>query len=245
MISAALSGLPWVALAMDQGLPKVLNQVLICSADQSGSCETLCINTNLPCTSTTYVDSTPTPTQATEAGNTDLNQTTATSSTLSPSTSKHKPNSNAIVGGVVGGVVFLAILAVMFFFLRRRKRRRNPKAHEGIPVLDKSRASSPASHASPVYGGAHPHLVGSAPPPPPAPVATYHGHQKTYDEPHQQPQQQLPPSQPIVAPAELQSREVDEDGVSVSSFDMQRPQESVPRLPVYQRRTPPGSSTVV
>ena len=51
----------------------------------------------------------------------------------------------------------------------------------------------------------------------------------------QQQQQAVPAPQQFAAPpAELHSREVNEDGISVSSFDMERPPE-VPRLPVYKR----------
>ncbi|KAF8253534.1 hypothetical protein K440DRAFT_625630 [Wilcoxina mikolae CBS 423.85] len=237
LISATLCGLSCVALAQQQPAE---NQ----NPNTAASPTTAICSRQNECPSTTSVNAA----ETTSNGSMQVNgNPTSESTPTSLSSSKNPgPKSGAIIGGVVAGVVVLALFAILFFFfLRRRKRRGDPKSHhEAIGVLDKSRASSPASHASPVYGGAHPPIDGSAPPPPPPPIATYHDRQTTYDEPHQQPQQQLPPPHPVIAPAELQSREVDEDGVSVSSFDMQRPQaSSVPRLPVYQRATPPGSST--
>jgi type IV secretory pathway VirB10-like protein len=151
-----------------------------------------------------------------------------------------KTNVGAIVGGVIGGILAVALLATLAFLLGRRKRRQQDHS-EPHAILEKSRASSPTSHTSPMYNSAVPPPAqsGNIPPPPPhpppalaqAPVSTpppLHGSPPTVAE---------PPAQPARAPIELQSREVDEDGVSVSSFDLQRPaqERSVPRLPVYHR----------
>jgi len=148
-----------------------------------------------------------------------------------------------IAGGVVGGVLALVLIGGLIFFLKRRQRNREkPSAHhESAVIADKSRASSPVSHTSPIYGGAGAAVV----PPPAAPTRQF------TDPEFANP---LPPQQPVVpiapvytpqqqqaayspgSPAELQSREVDGDGVSVNSFDMQRPvdEPTVPRLPVCQ-----------
>jgi len=152
-----------------------------------------------------------------------------------------------IAGGVVGGVLGLALIGGLIFFLKRRKHNREkPSAHhESAVIADKSRASSPVSHTSPIYGGAG----AAAVPPLAAPTRQPTDPEFANPPPSQQhvvpiapvhtpPQQQaayLPGS-----PAELQSREVDVDGVSVNSFDMQRPvdEPTVPRLPVNQ---PTGS----
>ena len=135
---------------------------------------------------------------------------------------KSGPNAGAIAGGVIGGLFALGLLGALAFFLRRR-RGRAPGAHAQLEAshvpISKSRSSSPTSpvvYPSPGSAAAVAYEESRSAPPPP------------------------PPPPPPVAPAELLSREVDEDGVSVSSFDMNRPasQElSVPRLPVYN----PGS----
>ncbi|KAI5798072.1 hypothetical protein FPQ18DRAFT_302175 [Pyronema domesticum] len=156
-----------------------------------------------------------------------------------------KPQIAPIVGGVIGGVFGLSLLIGLLIFFLRRQRRANTH-HESAPVLDKSRASSPTSHASPVY---------SAPPA----TTTWNPSsdhnlqsgvplQETYIPNQQHAQQQgvpvlqppeapgAPASQIRAGPVELHSREVDVDGVSINSFDMERPsQPEVPRLPVYQR----------
>jgi hypothetical protein len=149
--------------------------------------------------------------------------------TASNTSKKRGPNVGAIAGGVIGGVLFLALIAGFLFFFLRRRRSARAQADDvydrsAIAVLDKSRASSPTSHAvePPVYAGAVPPQQAQQPAAA-APVPA--------------------PRQPTPEPVELHSREVDDDGVSVSSFDMQRPEErAVPRLPVYHRSTPPGGS---
>jgi hypothetical protein len=157
-----------------------------------------------------------------------------------------------IVGGVIGGILGLSLFIGLIIFFLRRKRRANTH-HESVPVLDKSRASSPTSHASPVY---------SAPPATTTwnPSSDYNLQsgvplQETYIPNQQQAQEQqggvpvlrdpearqalgapAPQLIPSPVPVELHSREVDNDGVSINSFDMKRPsQQEVPRLPVYQR----------
>ncbi|KAI5817458.1 hypothetical protein BZA77DRAFT_309613 [Pyronema omphalodes] len=165
------------------------------------------------------------------------------------------PKIGPIVGGVIGGIVFVSLIIGLVIFLARRKRRANTY-HESVPVLDKSRASSPTSHASPVY---------SAPPATTTwnPSSDYNLQsgvplQESYipnQQQHVQEQQQgggapilrdpenrqslrqsLPQPSPPQVPVELHSREVDNDGISINSFDMNRPSEQeVPRLPVYQR----------
>ncbi|KAA8903025.1 hypothetical protein FN846DRAFT_954630 [Sphaerosporella brunnea] len=155
------------------------------------------------------------------------------------SSDKGKTSVGAIAGGVVGGIIVLALIGALAFFLVRRRRRARSSDTQGesVAVFDKSRASSPTSHAaiSPIYSAGAPAVPSqpqlqtqpqpqaAAPPPPPPPPA---------------------PEQPVAEPVELQSREVDDDGVSVNSFDMARPAEDrvVPRLPVYHRGTPPGGS---
>jgi hypothetical protein len=156
-----------------------------------------------------------------------------------PTSSKKKgTNAGAIAGGVIGGLAFLALVAgILFFFLRRRRRAgaRGDEVYDrsAIAVLDKSRTSSRNSHAvePPVLAGAappqqvqQPAAVPAVPAAAPVPA----------------------PTQPAPEPVELHGREVDDDGVSVSSFDMQMPEErAVPRLPVYHRSTPPGGSAAV
>jgi len=152
-----------------------------------------------------------------------------------------------IAGGVVGGVLGLALIGGLIFFLKRRKRnRKKPSAHhESAVIADKSRASSPVSHTSPIYGGAG----AAAVPPLAAPTRQPTDPEFANPPPSQQPVVPIapvhtPPQQQATylpgSPAELQSREVDGDGVSVNSFDMQRPvdEPTVPRLPVNQ---PTGS----
>jgi hypothetical protein len=176
-------------------------------------------------------DSTSTPTGEATAGANNLE--------TAPTSSKKKgTNAGAIAGGVIGGLAFLALVAgILFFFLRRRRRAgaRGDEVYDrsAIAVLDKSRTSSRNSHAvePPVLAGAappqqvqQPAAVPAVPAAAPVPA----------------------PTQPAPEPVELHGREVDDDGVSVSSFDMQMPEErAVPRLPVYHRSTPPGGSAAV
>ena len=196
----------------------------------------------------------------------------------SPTPRPHKVDVGAIVGGVVGGVAFLALLGALLFFLMRRRSKSDAEGnYQSVVVLDKSRASSPTSMSA-AYGGVPPPPVaaplpsGSPPPPPPPPPALLHpasappgpsapaltpgavagysdrGVMQDSSPPQlqQQPQAAPAPQQIAAPPAELHSREVDEDGISVSSLDLHRPAESisVPRLPVYQRQSPPGSGTI-
>ena len=56
------------------------------------------------------------------------------------STTKHK-NVGAIVGGVVGALVFLALLVVGLFFWRRRKRSQLIEETQTMPILFDSRPS--------------------------------------------------------------------------------------------------------
>jgi hypothetical protein len=155
--------------------------------------------------------------------------------TASTSSKKKGTNAGAIAGGVIGGLAFLALVAgILFFFLRRRRRAgaRGDEVYDrsAIAVLDKSRTSSRNSHAvePPVIAGAAPPQQVQQPAAAAAAAATA----------------PVPaPTQPASEPVELHGREVDDDGVSVSSFDMQIPEErAVPRLPVYHRSTPPGGN---
>ena len=99
----------------------------------------------------------------------------ASSSHPSKSTSGESAKVGHIVGGVVGGVAFLALLGALLFFCLRRHP--NKDAEGNYRSVDKSRASSPTS-MSPVYGGAPPPpavapLACGSPPPaelPPAPA---------------------------------------------------------------------------
>ncbi|KAI5851820.1 hypothetical protein BZA05DRAFT_418720 [Tricharina praecox] len=175
-------------------------------------------------------------------------------SLANPSNNK-KSHTGAIAGGVVGGLAGLALIGALVFFLRRRKYRRADKPamlrdSAGAAAHDKSRTSSPTSHTSPVYGGVGGVGAAALPMGPPARQLTDPGFASNPPRPPQPPvvpvvlpqQQQQHQEQALYTgpPAELHSREVDEDGVSVSSFDMQRPAEEavIPRLPVYQ---PKGS----
>lgn len=165
----------------------------------------------------------------------------------SPPPNADRSQVSQIAGGVVGGVLGLALIGGLIFFLKRRKRNREkPSAHhESAVIADKSRASSPVSHTSPIYGGAGAAVV----PPPAAPARQFTDPELANPPPSQQPvvpiapvhtpQQQQAAYSPG-SPAELQSREVDVDGVSVNSFDMQRPvdEPAIPRLPVSR---PTGS----
>ncbi|KAI5805801.1 hypothetical protein EDC01DRAFT_264761 [Geopyxis carbonaria] len=145
-----------------------------------------------------------------------------------------KSNVGAIVGGIVGGIGALAVLGIAIFLFMRRRRRRGPPALP-MAVVDKSRTSSPTSHASPMAHSYQPQHQPQPPPPPPPPPPQQPAHEQhtgTYRQLNPDPT----PIAPQLAPAEIQSREVDPDGVSVSSFDMARrdsAQRSVPRLPIY------------
>ena len=85
-------------------------------------------------------------------------------------------NVSAIVGGVVGGAAFLALLGTLLFFcLRRHPNSDAEDNYRSVVALDKSRASWPTS-MSPVYGGARPPpavapLTSGSPPPAELPSA--------------------------------------------------------------------------
>ncbi|TGZ79069.1 hypothetical protein EX30DRAFT_350581 [Ascodesmis nigricans] len=176
-------------------------------------------------------------------------------------------NTGAIVGGVIGGVVVLAIMtyAIFWFVLRQRPKDKNDDDRtESALALEKLGTNSPES-PSDSGPSAYPAAIDTSgplpPPPPPAsekkplpPVqetelTPSHEREQLLPPPPPAPQRQLsqrnapappPPPPPPVEPAELLSREVDSDGVSVRSFDLeQETQEPIPRLPIY---TKPASS---
>ena len=103
----------------------------------------------------------PTPTSEVQAGS----DSAGSQSIGGQSAGGHSANVGAIVGGVVGGAAFLALLGTLLFFcLRRHPNSDAEDNYRSVVALDKSRASWPTS-MSPVYGGARP-------PPAVAPLAS-------------------------------------------------------------------------
>jgi F0F1-type ATP synthase membrane subunit c/vacuolar-type H+-ATPase subunit K len=180
---------------------------------------------------------------------------TATSAVPSASESSSQKSSKtpvgAIVGGVIGGIALLAIVgAVVFFYMRRKKGRRlrSDMGDERGGVLDKNlsledqRISGSASALATAGQG--------------MPMMTTYDRSARGDgertrgdvdggaaSPHERGGSRLDAPlenrthEVLVSPAEIHSREVDEDGVSVQSFDMHGTsrESSVPRLPLYTR----------
>jgi len=155
----------------------------------------------------------------------------------------------AIVGGIVGGVVFLAIVGVVVFVVcTRRKKGRGPHTDIGQEragalvkclSLEDRPVSVPGSASAmgqgvpmmSAYGrGAggdgewkRGNVNGGA--------ASPHGR----EEGHTDVPLEIRAQEILVSPAEIHGREVDEDGVSVQSFDIHGTSQgsSVPRLPLY------------
>jgi len=99
-------------------------------------------------------------------------------SDVSPSSSAGGSKDSQIAGGVVGGVIGLALIGGLIFFLRRRKRNHEkPSAHhESAAIADKC-------HTSPIYGGAGAAVV----PPPAAPTRQFTDPEFANPPPSQQP----------------------------------------------------------
>ncbi|KAH8825578.1 hypothetical protein DL96DRAFT_1681790 [Flagelloscypha sp. PMI_526] len=76
-------------------------------------------------------DGTPTPTQISNA------VPSSTSGNPNPAETKTKNMTGAIVGGVIGGLAFLAIVALTFFYLRRRRAKSNETPGASLPIPQK------------------------------------------------------------------------------------------------------------
>ena len=128
-------------------------------------------------------------------------------------------NIGAIVGGVVGGLFGVALVGLLLWFgARRRKKQHN--------IQQRSRALINLDKAQPVTPSPTPGITDAPLPAVPTDRDSTGGGGAAGKQEVQQ------------GPVELQSREVDPDGVSVRSFDLEegrqgRNQGEVPRLPIY------------
>jgi hypothetical protein len=167
--------------------------------------------------------------------------TTSTTTGLSmqptPPKSHKSPNTAAIAGGVIGGLGGILLIALMAYFLRRRrlsKRSGDDNGYGKAPsdlvyrTTDMSSESSPATHQT--QYGQLPKAIERAYPGPSHPLTSQASQEPNYAEQHNasreaakvilspvaiRPQGQ--PAPPVPPTNELDSTEVNEDGVSVRS----------------------------
>ena len=139
-------------------------------------------------------------------------------------------NIGAIIGGVVGGLFGLALVGLLIWFGVRRRRKQ-------IDIEQRSRALINLDKATPVSPSPTPGITDAPLPAVPVDRDSVGGQGAPLPP---RPPPPMPPTKDEevqVAPVELQSREVDPDGVSVRSFDMERGNKpagnEVPRLPIY------------
>lgn len=148
----------------------------------------------------------------------------------------------AILGGVIGGLLGVALI-LGAVFLWRRRRRQGVAAASDFSALEKSLVSPPPTYPAPI-------TAYSPPPPPPQlsqapPITAVESHHLmgSYSSPSHQ-QQYGGGVVPIVGGpkyAANNERELDEDGVSLRSPSPVQDggrageRDSVPRLPIYNR----------